>query len=148
MNGWAIPAAIDIAFAVGVLALPGPRVPVALKVFLLSWGGCRRFRCNYLFTLINCVGALGLAFAALGVLIVMNRLIVGNQSAYLFIGFMGRCAKIRVHATLAGVALGFVSHIHYPNRNRHPWSNLSMSCMASQVISFCRCSLLRTVSHW
>jgi NhaA family Na+:H+ antiporter len=126
VNGWAIPAATDIAFAVGVLALLGPRVPVALKVFLLTLAVADDLGAIVIIALFYTdqlsIGALGLAFAALGVLISMNRLNVGNQSAYLFIGFIMWVAVLKsgVHATLAGVALGFCIPYSLPKQESSP----------------------------
>ena len=126
VNGWAIPAATDIAFAVGVLALLGPRVPVALKVFLLTLAVADDLGAIVIIALFYTeqlsIGALGLAFAALGVLILMNRLNVGNQSAYLFIGFIMWVAVLKsgVHATLAGVALGFCIPYSLPKQETSP----------------------------
>jgi NhaA family Na+:H+ antiporter len=126
VNGWAIPAATDIAFAVGVLALLGPRVPVALKVFLLTLAVADDLGAIIIIALFYTehlsIGALSIGFAALGVLILMNYLNVGNKSAYLFVGFIMWVAVLKsgVHATLAGVALGFCIPYTLPKRDSSP----------------------------
>ena len=125
-SGWAIPAATDIAFAIGVLALLGPRVPVPLKVFLLTLAVADDLGAIVIIALFYTeqlsVGSLGVAFAALGVLILMNYSNVGNKSAYLFVGFIMWVAVLKsgVHATLAGVALGFCIPYTIPKQESSP----------------------------
>ena len=124
--GWAIPAATDIAFAIGVLALLGPRVPVPLKVFLLTLAVADDLGAIVIIALFYTeqlsVGSLGIAFAALGALIAMNYSNVGNKSAYLFVGFIMWVAVLKsgVHATLAGVALGFCIPYTLPKQESSP----------------------------
>ena len=125
-NGWAIPAATDIAFAIGVLALLGPRVPVPLKVFLLTLAVADDLGAIVIIALFYTeqlsIGSLGVAFGALGVLILMNYSNVGNKSAYLFVGFIMWVAVLKsgVHATLAGVALGFCIPYTIPKQESSP----------------------------
>ncbi|MGB0225276.1 MAG: Na+/H+ antiporter NhaA [Litorivicinaceae bacterium] len=125
-NGWAIPAATDIAFAIGVLVLLGPRVPVPLKVFLLTLAVADDLGAIVIIALFYTeqlsIGSLGVAFAALGVLILMNYSNVGNKSAYLFVGFIMWVAVLKsgVHATLAGVALGFCIPYTIPKQESSP----------------------------
>ena len=125
-DGWAIPAATDIAFAIGVLALLGPRVPVPLKVFLLTLAVADDLGAIVIIALFYTeqlsIGSLGVAFAALGVLILMNYSNVSNKSAYLLVGFIMWVAVLKsgVHATLAGVALGFCIPYTIPKQESSP----------------------------
>ncbi|MGF1869776.1 Na+/H+ antiporter NhaA [Photobacterium indicum] len=113
LQGWAIPAATDIAFALGVMALLGNRVPVSLKVFLLALAIIddlgviviiALFYSSDLSTL-----ALAVAFAATATLFAMNAKNVTKTSLYLIVGAIlwFSVLKSGVHATLAGVVLGF-----------------------------------------
>jgi NhaA family Na+:H+ antiporter len=101
LHGWAIPAATDIAFALGVLSLLGRSVPVSLKVFLTALaiiddlGAVAIIALFYTETLT--LWALGGALACLAALTAMNRLRVGRLLPFVL--------KSGVHATLAGVAL-------------------------------------------
>jgi NhaA family Na+:H+ antiporter len=113
IHGWAIPAATDIAFALGVLSLLGSRVPVGLKVFLMTLAVLDDVGAIVIIALFYtdnlAPGSLGIAAAALAVLLALSRSKVQRAAPYLLVGAVlwASVLKSGVHATLAGVALAF-----------------------------------------
>ncbi|RXJ73792.1 Na+/H+ antiporter NhaA [Veronia nyctiphanis] len=113
VNGWAIPAATDIAFALGVMALLGNRVPLALKVFLLALAIIDDLGVIVIIALFYSsdlsVTALSVAFVATAVLFALNYLNVRAIRWYVVVGAVLWFSVLQsgVHATLAGVVLGF-----------------------------------------
>ncbi|HEX5787920.1 MAG TPA: Na+/H+ antiporter NhaA [Woeseiaceae bacterium] len=111
LRGWAIPAATDIAFALGILLLLGNRVPVALKIFLVSLAIFDDIGAIVIIALFYSASlsalALSVAGACLLVLSIMAWRRVGSISAYIAVGIVMWAAVLKsgVHATLAGVAL-------------------------------------------
>lgn len=141
LGGWAIPAATDIAFALGVLMILGSRVPLALKVFLTSVAIFDDIAAIVViaafYTSDLSVLALVTGFAGLFVLALLNRFGVSRLAPFILVGvFVWVCVlKSGVHATLAGFLLGLTIPLtgqadesgktHSPLRtlehSLHPW---------------------------
>ena len=136
LHGWAIPAATDIAFAVGVLSLLGARVPIGLKVFLLAlaiFDDLGAIVVIAIFYTAN-LSAISLVLAGrvLLVMFALNRLGVTRIAPYALLGIvLWVCVlKSGVHATLAGVAMAFAipmraadgrSPLRELEHALHPW---------------------------
>ena len=137
LNGWAIPTATDIAFALGILALIGSRAPISLKIFLLA------------IAIIDDLGAIviiaifytselslsALSFSVIGfaAAVALNRMGVQRTAPYLLVGIViwVFVLKSGVHATLAGVLIAFTIPLKTKNEDEallykmehglHPW---------------------------
>jgi NhaA family Na+:H+ antiporter len=113
LGGWAIPAATDIAFALGALALIGSRAPAGLKIFLLALAVLDDLGAIVVIALFYTanlsLGALGVAAAGFAVLLAMNLLGVKRIGLYIVVGLVIWVAVLKsgVHATLAGVIVAF-----------------------------------------
>jgi len=113
LRGWAVPAATDIAFAIGICALLGRAVPASLKMFLLALAIIDDLMAIIVIAIFytDDLSALALALGGIGVagLVALNLLDVRKPSLYAVVGvFTWVCVlKSGVHATLAGVAVGF-----------------------------------------
>lgn len=120
-QGWAIPAATDIAFALGILSLLGSRVPTTVKIFLTSLAifddiGAILIIAMFYTSKISLV-ALAVVAGCIAVLALMSRLKIEARSLFIFVGIVMWTAMLKsgVHATLAGVVLA----MFIPMRSTH-----------------------------
>jgi NhaA family Na+:H+ antiporter len=135
-EGWAIPAATDIAFALGVLALLGNRVPAALKIFLMALAIIDDLGAIIIIALFYThdlsVMSLVVAAGAIVVLAGLNLCGVRRTGIYILVGAILWTAVLKsgVHATLAGVIVGFMIPLKEQNGKSpakqlehvlHPW---------------------------
>ena len=166
LGGWAIPMATDIAFALGVLALLGKRVPVSLKLFLMTLAIIDDLGAIIVIAVFYSSELSGmsllLAAACLIVLIAMNRMGVIKVAPYMIVGLiLWVCVlKSGVHATLAGVTLAFCIPLRTKNSETsplmsiehalHPWvayAILPLFAFANAGVSLAGVSLHSFVSH-
>lgn len=123
MDGWAIAIATDIAFALGILALLGSRVPVWAKVFLTAVAVVDDLIAVVVIALFYTSNisliALAVSGGAILVLMIMNWANIRSIALYLFVGLILWVAVLKsgVHATIAGVVLGFMIPAT-PHKNR------------------------------
>ncbi len=114
-QGWAVPTATDIAFAVGILALLGRSIPVNVRVFLLALAIIDDIMAVLIIAAFYSTDIQfgGLAVAGLGVLgtLAFQRMGIGSAPAYVVPGFVVWTGFLMtgIHPTLAGVVLGLMT---------------------------------------
>lgn len=120
LNGWGIPMATDIAFALGVLSLFGKRVPTSLKIFLLAIAivddlGAILVIAFFYAEKINGYG-LGLAALIIGFTALVKSSGIRSYWVYTTLGALAWLGVFisGVHATIAGVVLGLLTPLSYP----------------------------------
>jgi NhaA family Na+:H+ antiporter len=129
LEGWAIPVATDIAFALALLSVFGARVPIALKIFLLTLAIFDDLAAIIIIALFYSgdlsLSALIIGALAIVVAITMNRLGVTRTSSYILLGILLWIAVLKsgVHATLAGVLIAFCIPMR-DERDRSPLREL------------------------
>ncbi len=154
LAGWAIPAATDIAFALGVISLLGSRVPLALKVLLTAIAIIDDLGAIVVIAVFYTADLSLLSLAVAGVaiagLVILNRLGVRRLAPYVLIGVLAWVFVLKsgVHATLAGVAVGLAiplgdkrtdSPLRRLEHMLHPWvayAILPVFAFANAGISF------------
>lgn len=126
ISGWAIPSATDIAFALGVFSLIGNRLPITLKLFLLSVAIFDDIGAIIIIALFYAqdlsTKSLAIAASGLVVLFILNRCAVNRISAYILVGMIVWAAVLKsgVHATLAGFAVAWFIPLNVCNEENKP----------------------------
>jgi len=127
MEGWAIPTATDIAFALAILTLLGDRVPLALKTFLVSLAifddvGAIIIIAIFYTSNISTISLI-IAAVCIAILALLNRANIYRLTPYMFFALIMWIAVLKsgVHATLAGVVLAmFIPLARDPETGRSP----------------------------
>lgn len=152
LRGWAIPAATDIAFAIGIVMLLGPRVPPSLKIFLTAvaiiddLGAIVVIALFYTDQLSQVM--LGAAGVGIALLFLLNRAGVVRADVYLAVGLLVWLCVLKsgVHATLAGVVTALAIPLRAPGgkspaedleHGLHPWVTFGVL----PVFAFCNAGM-------